>query len=245
MDSSAGTGSLIVWAKAVGAQVLTNEISPRRTALLELMGLPTTSFDAEFLDDLYPAEVVPTAFLINPPFSATGGRVARNSSEYGARHIETSLRRMAMGGRLTAVMGEGIRLDKPAFRQWWRRIASLYTVRAVVGVDGREYAKYGTTFSNCILVIDKTGPTPGETWEAQLETIRWGNAETLEQVWAMLADVAKDRPRPGEVRTKPRETSLVTPPAESSAEVAEAEGAAEASATVEEQISQREAQTQA
>ena len=118
---------------------------------------------------------------------------------------------MAMGGRLTAVMGEGIRLDKPAFRQWWRRIASLYTVRAVVGIDGREYQKYGTTFSNCILVIDKTGPTPGAIWEAQLETIRWGNAETLEQVWAMLADVAKDRPRPGEVRTKPQEPTTTTP----------------------------------
>ncbi|MFL6284438.1 MAG: strawberry notch-like NTP hydrolase domain-containing protein [Pyrinomonadaceae bacterium] len=214
MDSSAGTGSLIVWAKAAGAEVLTNEISPRRTALLELMGLPTTNFDAEFLDDLYPPEVVPTAFLINPPFSATGGRVARNSSEFGARHIETSLRRMALGGRLTAVMGEGIRLDKPAFSQWWRRIAAAYTVRAVVGIDGRNYAKYGTTFDNCLLVIDKTGPTPGATWDAQLGSITWGNVETLEEAWAMLAGVAKDRPRVGEVRTRALKAAPAAPAAE-------------------------------
>ena len=57
----------------------------------------------------------------------------------------------------------------------------------------------------------------------------------------MLADVAKDRPRPGEVHTQPRESALVTPSTESSAEVAEAEAAAEAPATVEEQVSRPDA----
>ena len=214
MEPSAGTGSLAVWPRAIGADVLTNEVSPRRLALLELLGFRTTSFDAEFLDDLYPPEVIPTAFLMNPPFSATGGRVERNCSLYGARHIETALRRMAQGGRLVSIAGEGMKLDKPAFRLWWQRIASSYTVRAVVGVDGKFYSKFGTTFDDSLIVIDKTGPTPGATWESQVGAIQWGDAETLEQLWEMLARVAADRPEIGEIRTKPPAPVVTVPPVE-------------------------------
>ena len=226
MEPSAGTGSLAIWPRAIGADVLTNEVSLRRLALLELLGFKPSSYDAEFLDDLYPPEVIPTAFLMNPPFSATGGRVERNSSLYGARHIETSLRRMAQGGRLVSIAGEGMKLDKPAFRQWWQRIASLYTVRAVVGVDGKFYSKFGTTFDDSLIVIDKTGPTPGATWEAQFGAIQWGDAETLEQLWEMLARVAADRPEIGEIRTKPPAPVVtVLPVEEEPAAEAQAEAA--------------------
>lgn len=232
MEPSAGTGSLAVWPRAIGADVLTNEVSKRRLALLELLGFKPTSHDGEFLDDLYPAEVIPTAFLMNPPFSATGGRVERNSSFYGARHIETALRRMAQGGRLVSIAGEGMKLDRPAFRLWWQRIASAYTVRAVVGVDGKFYSKFGTTFDDCLIVIDKTGPTPGATWEAQVSSIKWGNAETLEHLWEMLARIAADRPAIGEIRTKPAAPSVSAPPVE---EVAAAEEATEPTAHAEAQ----------
>lgn len=232
MEPSAGTGSLAIWPRAIGADVLTNEVSLRRLALLELLGFKPSSYDAEFLDDLYPPEVIPTAFLMNPPFSATGGRVERNSSLYGARHIETSLRRMAQGGRLVSIAGEGMKLDKPAFRAWWQRIASAYTVRAVVGVNGKFYSKFGTTFDDSLIVIDKTGPTPGATWEAQVNAIQWGDAATLEQLWEMLARVAADRPEIGEIRTKPPAPVVaVLPVREESAAEAEAGAATPAAAS--------------
>jgi hypothetical protein len=207
IEPSAGTGSLAIWPWAVGAEVLTNEISPRRCAMLGMLGFQASEVDAEFFNDLYPAEVVPSAVLMNPPFSSTGGRVERNSSQFGARHFETMLKRLAIGGRLVGVAGEGMRLDKPGFSAWWQEVARRYTVRAVVGLNGREYQKLGTTFDNCLIVIDKTGPTPGDTWEQQLQSIRWGNVERLEEAWVLLAEIAADRPVPGEVRHEAKKPS--------------------------------------
>lgn len=213
IEPSAGTGSLAIWPRAVGAEVIANEISPRRRALLRLLGFEPSDIDAEFFDDLYPTDVVPSAVLMNPPFSSTGGRVEHNSSQFGARHFETMLKRLAVGGRLVGVAGEGMRLDKPGFSLWWQGVARRYTVRAVVGLNGREYAKLGTSFDNCLIVIDKTGPTPGESWERQLQFVRWGNVERLEEAWKILSEIAADRPAKGEVRHEAKAPSPKCAPA--------------------------------
>ena len=191
VEPSAGTASLAIWPRSIGARVICNEINPRRRALLiEELGFETHGVDAEILDDLLPADIQPTAVVMNPPFSSTGGRVLRHRSLYGARHIESSLRRLRAGGRLVAIIGEGMGLDRPAFSEWWQRIAGAYNVRANFGLAGREYGKYGTTFGVQILVIDKTGATPGGTWQEQLEVIRWGEAGNLEEAWGALKELA-------------------------------------------------------
>ncbi len=191
LEPSAGTGSLAIWPRSIGARVLCNEINARRRALLiEELGFETFDVDAEILDDLLPAEVQPTAILMNPPFSATGGRVVQHRTLYGARHIESALRRLQEGGRLVAIVSEGMSFERPTFAEWWQRIARLYNVRANFHLNGKEYGKYGTTFDNQILVIDKTGQTPGDNWQQQLNNIRWGAAESLEDAWAALEDLA-------------------------------------------------------
>ena len=106
-----------------------------------------------------PADKTYHAIVMNPPFSATGGRVNGHRTAFGARHIEQALFRLKPGGRLVAIVGCGMALDRPAFRDWWASIAKRYHVRANVGMDGREYAKFGTTFDNQIIVIDHDGPT--------------------------------------------------------------------------------------
>jgi hypothetical protein len=89
LEPSAGTGSLAIWPSAIGARVICNEINPRRRAMLQgVLGFETHEVDAEILHDVLSDEVQPTGILMNPPFSATGGRVARHSALYGARHIE-------------------------------------------------------------------------------------------------------------------------------------------------------------
>src|SRR5882762_6948666 len=109
LEPSAGTGGLAIWPRAVGARVICNEISPRRNALLSCaLNFDTLPLDAEFIDDLLPAEIQPTAVLMNPPFSSTGGRVARNSSVYGANHLGSALRRLKDDGRLVAILGEAM-----------------------------------------------------------------------------------------------------------------------------------------
>lgn len=213
VEPSAGTGSLAIWAAAIGAQVITNEISPRRRALLELMGFVAFCLDGEILDDLLPPEIRPTAFLTNPPFSSTGGRVARNNTLYGARHIQTDLRRLETGGRLVGILGQGMGLDKPTFSGWWQEVAARYTVRANLSLPGQEYGKFGTVFDNQIIVIDKTGPTPGATWEEQITNIRYGTVESLEEALELLEPIAKDRPGIGEIRYQKQATISMRPPA--------------------------------
>ncbi|HKO60131.1 MAG TPA: hypothetical protein VJV03_03140, partial [Pyrinomonadaceae bacterium] len=76
LEPSAGTGSLAIWPQAVGAKVICNETSLRRNSLLRcVLNFDALPLDAEFIDDLLPAEIQPTAVLMNPPFSSTSGRV--------------------------------------------------------------------------------------------------------------------------------------------------------------------------
>lgn len=159
LEPSAGTGSLAVWAKSVAAKVHTNEIAPRRADLLESQGYDVTRVDAEKLDDLLPQGVKPTLVIMNPPFSATGGRIVRHKTEYGAAHVEQALRRLAPGGRLVAIVGRGMAFDKPMMADWWKGIAAKYDIKANIGVSGKLYGKYGTTFDNRLIIIDKTGPS--------------------------------------------------------------------------------------
>jgi len=207
LEPSAGTGSLAIWPRSIGARVICNETSTRRNALLScVLNLETLQVDAEFIDDLLPADTQPTAILMNPPFSATGGRVAKHSAQYGARHIESALRRLQTGGRLVAITGEGMRFQVSAFSEWWQRIAKTYNVRANLHLNGNEYGKYGTTFDLQILIIDKTGQTPGNNWKEQLENIVWRDAESIEDAWAALSDIA-DRPDARTTENKRTETN--------------------------------------
>ncbi|HYX29129.1 MAG TPA: strawberry notch family protein, partial [Pyrinomonadaceae bacterium] len=192
LEPSAGTGSLAIWPRSIGAKVICNEICTRRNALLGcVLNFETLSVDAEFIDDLLPAEIQPTAILMNPPFSATGGRVAKHSAQYGARHIESALRRLQTGGRLVAITGEGMRFQVSAFSERWQRIAKTYNVRANLHLSGNEYGKYGTTFDLQVLVIDKIGQTPGNDWKEQLENIVWSDAATIEEAWTALCGIAE------------------------------------------------------
>ena len=195
LEPSAGTGSLALWPLSLGIRVVANEINDRRRALLTTeLGLETHALDAEILNDLLPGEIRPTAVLMNPPFTATGGRVTQHHGRYGLRHIESALQRLAEGGRLVAIAGENISFERPAFSGWWQRITSLYHVRANYGIHGNVYRKYGTTWGIQLLVIDKVGPTPGNNWKRQLGDIVWGRADTVEAAWSALQAVSKRTP---------------------------------------------------
>jgi predicted RNA methylase len=195
LEPSAGTGSLAIWPRSIGARVICNEISPRRFALLTSeLDFETFPLDGEFIDDLLPAEIKPTAVLMNPPFSSTGGRVAKHSALYGARHVAGALRRLEEGGRLVAIVGEAMSFHHAYFSEWWQRIACLCDIRANFTLTGNEYAKYGAAPDIQILVIDKTGATPGQEWQEQLKNINWGSAETLEDAWAELKSLVEVLP---------------------------------------------------
>jgi hypothetical protein len=190
LEPSAGTGSLAIWAHALEVRVICNELSKRRWLLLrDELGFEAHNLDGEFIDDLLPADVTPTVVLMNPPFTATAGRVAQHHGKYGLHHIESALRRLKDGGRLVAIASESLAFDRPAVRGWWQKMAAAYNVRANFGLDGAVYRKYGTNWSVQVLVIDKTGPTPGGNWQRQLSHIVWGKAESVEGAWTNLQNL--------------------------------------------------------
>jgi hypothetical protein len=211
LEPSAGTGSLGIWPRIAGARVVCNEIHPRRQALLkDVLGFETLGLDAEIIDDVLPASITPSVVLMNPPFTATGGRVVMHRNKYGLLHIESVLRRLRTGGRLVAIASEAVSFSRPGVTGWWQRMATKYTIRANYGLSGSEYRKYGTTWGIQFVVIDKIGPTPGVSWKDQLSHIIWGHAGTLEGAWKALAKLplrtALTESEPG-VKEKPEADS--------------------------------------
>jgi predicted RNA methylase len=202
LEPSAGTGSLAIWPHAIGARVICNETSSRRHSLLHSVFNDVLPLDAEIIDDLLPREILPTAILMNPPFSSTGGRVTKTNSIYGARHVASALRRLKDGGRLVAIVSEAMSFHHASFSEWWQRIACLCNIRANLTLHGKEYAKYGASPDIQILVIDKTGPTPGASWQEQLKHISWGTAATLEEAWEQLKHLVES-PEPDDDPEEP------------------------------------------
>lgn len=164
LEPSAGIGGLALWPKAWGATVYGNEYSPRRAEILRSLGLDEVFVEnAEQINNVLPDYVKPTVVLMNPPFSATAGRLSSNNTANAKRHIEQALDRLEDGGRLVAILGRGMSDDSKTFAPWWNDLRKEYNIRANLSIDGRNYHKYGTDFDVQMVVIDKTGPQTGET----------------------------------------------------------------------------------
>ena len=164
LEPSAGIGGLALWPKAWGATVYGNELSPRRAEILRSLGLDEVfTENAEQINNVLPDRIKPTVVLMNPPFSSAAGRLNTNSSANAKRHIEQALDRLEDGGRLVAILGQGMANDSKTFAPWWNDLRKEYSIRANLSIDGENYKKYGTTFGVQMVVIDKTGPQTGET----------------------------------------------------------------------------------
>lgn len=188
LEPSAGIGGLALWGKAWGATVYANELSERRLEFLNQLGLDGTfNLNAEQIDNLLPDDVKPSVVVMNPPFSATAGRMNKNDTANAKRHVEQALERLEPNGRLVAILGNGMADDTPTFRVWWSKLRSGYNVRANIRIDGSNYRKYGTTFDVQLAIIDKTGPNTEQTIT--------GTYKDLSEIPALLEGIRNDRQR--------------------------------------------------
>lgn len=187
LEPSAGLGGLAVFGDAAGAQVVLNEFAPRRADMLGQVFPDARVFreDAEQLHNILPDDIQPTVVVMNPPFSSAGTRGVKDRN-IGAQHIQQALKRLAPGGRLVAIVGAGMTLDAPAYGGFWRDVKAKFDVRAAIPVEGTEYAKYGTTFGNVLLVIDKV--------PQQSRDVVTQRADTYNDLIRLLAGVRDDRP---------------------------------------------------
>ena len=166
LEPSAGTGMLAVMAAcALGngsaGSLHLNEIAATRAGLLSGLfpGAAVTRHNAESLRDRLPA-LHPTVVLMNPPFSASPG-VDRTRKDADLRHIRSAFSMLPPGGRLVAIASAHC---VPGDAAWKDAFASLDPPARTVftaAIDGRVYARRGTTFDTRLTVLDRGGDERG------------------------------------------------------------------------------------
>ena len=187
LEPSAGTGNLAIWASSrVAAKVLTNEIDKRRRELLEHLGFEPMAFDAEYIHDFLPPEIIPDVVIMNPPFSANGGRT-KNSSKYGFRHVESALERLKRGGKFGIILGEAGGLDTKTGREFWQKLAERFKVKANIKLSGREYYKFGTTVDINIIFGEKLIESRQTERPKVINQIPFFTTRTVEEAFDKIA----------------------------------------------------------
>ncbi|HQU70405.1 MAG TPA: strawberry notch family protein [Albidovulum sp.] len=156
LEPSAGTGLLAILAEISGGTLMLNELADLRAGLLDVLfpAVPVSRFDAAQIHDHLDPDVVPSVVLMNPPFSAMAnvqGRVADTT----LRHVSSALARLAPGGRLVAITGWNFSPEHPDWRDAFIRLQETCRVVFSAAVDGKIYAKHGTTFDTRLIVIDE------------------------------------------------------------------------------------------
>lgn len=186
LEPSAGTGSLAVWAEMSGAKVLTNEIDGRRRELLQQLGFEPTAFNAEFIHDYLAPEITIDVLLMNPPFSANGGRT-RNSSKYGFRHVCSALERLGKGGRFGIILGKSGGLDTKTGREFWQKKVERFHIKANIKLSGREYYKFGTTVDINLIFGEKLIEPRRACQAESVNRIPFFTARTVEEAFEKAA----------------------------------------------------------
>jgi predicted RNA methylase len=184
LEPSAGTGLLAIFAEIAGAELALNELADGRADLLDHLfrAAPVTRFDAAHVHDHLDAVVIPTVVLMNPPFSA-GAHVDGRVADAALRHMASALARLAEGGRLVAITGAGLSPYNATWRDAFIRLQQRGRVLFSASIDGRVYARHGTTTETRLTIIDRLAAedpsrfpdTPGMAGSAT-ELLGWVDA---------------------------------------------------------------------
>ena len=155
LEPSAGTGLLAVFAELAGSHLMLNELAETRAALLGQLfpNAATTRYDAAHIHDHLDDAVRPSVVLMNPPFSAAA-HVDGSVADAALRHVASALARVAEGGRLVAITGASLSPNHPSWREAFVRLQERGRVVFSAAVDGRVYARQGTTVETRLTVID-------------------------------------------------------------------------------------------
>ncbi|CAN5462959.1 hypothetical protein BH10ACI1_BH10ACI1_02070 [soil metagenome] len=188
LEPSAGTGNLAIWSSGFGLTTYTNEIDFRRRELLFKLGLMPTAFNAEFIHDFLPNEIEPDCILMNPPFSANGGRTANNSSKFGFRHVESALERLKNGGKFGIILGNSAGLDTRTGKQFWQKLSNRIRIKAIIKIAGREYSKNGTRVDVNVII--------GTKYQTQENGCKWSknaiksiSVRSVEEAFALTQEL--------------------------------------------------------
>ena len=191
LEPSAGTGLLAIHAEIAGAALALNELAETRQAMLAALfqQVPVMRFNAEQIDDYLDASVTPDCVLMNPPFSASPN-IERSMRDTTVRHIRSALRRVADGGRLVVLTGASHDPLNADIRALYADLTGMASFRFTATVDGRIYARHGTSIDTRLTVIDRIPKTSGST------LIEAGHAGSLAELLALIETKLPPRPFP-------------------------------------------------
>ena len=165
LEPSAGTGMLAVMAECAlgkrtddarsGNPLHLNEIAAVRAGLLSglFAHAPVTRHYAEAIGNYLPG-LHPTVVLMNPPFSSSPG-VQRIRHDADLRHIRSAFSMLPAGGRLVAITSAGCIPGDGAWNRAFERLDPPPRTVFSIAIDGRAYARRGTTFDTRLTVIDR------------------------------------------------------------------------------------------
>ncbi|MER9056714.1 strawberry notch family protein [Mesorhizobium sp. M0910] len=160
LEPSAGTGMLAVPAEMARATIALNELAATRADLLGLLfpRVPVSRHDAAHIDDHLDAAIEPSVVLMNPPFSV-GAYVDGHVTDAAWRHLSSAFARLRPGGRLVAITGTGLSPENSKWRPAFERLQQQGTIVFTAAIDGRVYARHGTTTETRLTIIDKVPAT--------------------------------------------------------------------------------------
>jgi predicted RNA methylase len=170
LEPSAGTGLLAIFVELAGGALHLNELAEARAALLERLfsEVSITQHDAAQIHDRLDASLRPSVVLMNPPFSVAAhveGRVA----DAAMRHISSALARLTEGGRLVVISGANLSPDNPAWRDAFARLQERARIVFTASIDGRAYARHGTSVETRLTVIDKIPADDSTSFPASVD----------------------------------------------------------------------------
>ena len=156
LEPSAGTGLLAIFAELAGGGLVLNELADGRAAVLGRLfaDVSVTQYDAAHIHDHLDSTVRPSVVLMNPPFSVAA-HVDGPVADAALRHVSSALARLAEGGRLVAITGASLSPDHPSWRDAFVRLQERGRVVFSAAIDGRVYARHGTTAETRLTVIDR------------------------------------------------------------------------------------------
>ncbi|ESY78531.1 methylase [Mesorhizobium sp. LNHC220B00] len=190
LEPSAGTGLLAVHAEMARASIALNELAAKRADLLGLLfpRVPVSRYDAAHIDDHLDAAIEPSVVLMNPPFSV-GAYVDGHVTDAAWRHLSSAFARLHLGGRLVAITGTGLSPENPKWRPAFEHLQQQGTIVFTAAIDGRVYARHGTTTETRLTIIDKVPATDPTSFSGSP-----GKATDVETLLSWITDLPPRAP---------------------------------------------------
>jgi len=211
LEPSAGTGLLAVFAELAGSRLALNELAESRAALLGRLFPKSgvTRHNAAHIHDHLDDTLRPSVVLMNPPFSSAA-HVQGPFADAALRHITSALARLAEGGRLVAITGAGLSPDHPTWRDAFVQLQERGRIVFSAAIDGRVYARQGTTVETRLTVIDRVPaddprsfPTSPGIASDVATLLSWVLQHVPPRLQADSVEAVRADPRPVPLRAKP------------------------------------------